>query len=67
MKKLELNQMENLEGGDLLDGACAVVGLTDAGIAVRFLIGNPVTLTPWGAGLLAGATIACVGRSFNLW
>jgi len=67
MKKLELNQMENLEGGDWLDGLCAITGMTDAAVAVRFLVGNPVSLTPAGATILAGATIACVGRGFNIW
>jgi hypothetical protein len=67
MKKLELNQMEGLEGGGWLNGLCAITGLADEGIAVRYLVGNPISLTPAGATILAVATIACVGNSLGYW
>jgi len=67
MKILELKQMETLRGGDLLDGACAVLGFTEAGIAVRYLVGESLVIPGWGLALLAVGTLACVGRGFKLW
>lgn len=67
MKTLELKQMEKVQGGDLLDGACAVIGITDAGLGVRFLLGRAIALTPAGAAILAVGSIACAGRALNLY
>lgn len=57
MKTLELNQMENLQGGDLATGiSCAgaiagIVGATTLAIA-----GGPVGWLAWGSALLSGLT-----------
>lgn len=67
MKTLDFNQMENLEGGDLLDGACAIAGVTGAGMGVRFLIGRAVSFTPVGAAVMAGVAVACGGRALGLY
>lgn len=49
MKQLELNQMENLQGGDLNPNACLfAVGIGLAAIPV---------MGPWG--LVIGMTLAC--------
>jgi hypothetical protein len=55
MKKLELNQMENLEGGfSFWDGACSGIGIT----AFAFLAGS-ITLGAGAAFVLGGASAAC--------
>jgi len=60
MKKLSLEQMEVIEGGGFVDGACAVLGATDAGIALRSVIkGAAVRLIPGAGQVLAVATVAC--------
>lgn len=64
MKTLELNQMEVLERGNFMDGACAVLGLTGAGVGVAALYGT-VAMTGWGLGVLAIGGAACV--AYSLW
>lgn len=59
MKKLSFERMEVVNGGGFMDGACAVLGLTDVGIAVRFVIGASIAIPGWGLTLLAVGTIAC--------
>ena len=52
MKKLEISQMENLQGGINSDCAWAIAGLV-AGFAGAF-----VTTTPVGAGIFAVGFVA---------
>ena len=68
MEKLDFNQMELVEGGDLLDGACAVTGIIGAGtglyaglaaVGVRIAVAAP---TGWGALALGVMGVACAGR-----
>ena len=59
MKKIEINQMEEVKGGNILDGACTLLGLTGGGIAVRFLIGATMAIPGWGLAVLAVGTIGC--------
>ena len=59
MKTLNFEQMETIEGGNILDGACAIFGLTDAGIAMRFLVGASLAIPGWGLAVLAIGTIGC--------
>ncbi len=47
------------EGGNVVDGACAVLGITDVGLAIRFLVGASVAIPGWGLTLLALGTVAC--------
>ena len=58
-RKLSLQEMQMVEGGNLADGACAVLGLTDVGLAVRFLVGASLAIPGWGLTLLAVGTVAC--------
>jgi hypothetical protein len=67
MKNLDLNQMETVIGGDTLDGVCAVIGVTDAALGVRFLLSRVIAVTPIGATILAVGTIACAGRALDLY
>lgn len=67
MKTLELNKMEGIVGGDLLDGVCSIAGVTSSGMGIRFLIGRAVALTPVGAGVMAGVAVACGGRVLGLY
>jgi hypothetical protein len=63
MKSLSIEKMELCEGGGFIDGACAVIGLTDAAIGVRILVGtavNPVL----GTALIV-ASVGCV--VYSLW
>jgi hypothetical protein len=55
MKKLELHEMENVQGDGFIDGACAVVGFTGGGLAVRALVGMAVNPALGTAIDLAGA------------
>ena len=64
MKKLEIKQMEEIQGGDTLDGACAVFGFTAAGIAARATL---LAIPLWGEAVFAGAAVACLGRGMKLW
>jgi len=57
-RKLSLQEMEMTEGGNVVDGACAVLGITDVGLAVRFLVGASVAIPGWGLTLLALGTVA---------
>jgi len=66
-KKLSFNEMEEIEGGDLLDGVCAGLALTGMGVGVKVLLGAKVALTGWGTIVLAGGAIACGGRALDLW
>jgi hypothetical protein len=66
-KKLSFQEMEGVEGGDLLDGACAGLALTGMGIGVKVLIGAKLALTGWGTLVIAGGAIACGGRALDLW
>jgi hypothetical protein len=59
MKKLSLEQASAVEGGGFVDGVCAVVGFTEAGIAVRALAGRAVAFAVPGVG--PALTIAAVG------
>lgn len=59
MKKLNLEQMEGTHGGNLLDGACAIFGLTAGSLAVRFLIGATLAIPGWGQVVLAVGTVGC--------
>lgn len=59
MKELDFNYIENLQGGNIIDGACAVLGLTDGAIAARFIIGAAVAIPGWGLAALAVGTIGC--------
>lgn len=59
MEKLELYQMEKLEGGNFMDGACAVLGFAGAGAGVAALVGTLV-ITGWGIGVLAIGGAACL-------
>lgn len=55
MKKLELNQMENLEGGfNFWDGACSGIGIA----SFAFLAGS-ITLGAGAAFVLGAAGGAC--------
>ena len=58
-RKLSLQEMELVEGGNIVDGACAVLGLSDVGIAVRFLAGASLPIPGWEPTLLALGTVAC--------
>jgi hypothetical protein len=60
MKELNLNQMEKVAGGNFIDGACAVFGLSTAGIAARVLIGASLAIPGWGQAVLAVGTIGCL-------
>jgi hypothetical protein len=64
MKKLEMNQMETLEGGNFADGACAVLGFAGAGAGVGALVGTLV-ITGWGAAVLAVGGAACL--AYSIW
>ncbi|ATA70345.1 hypothetical protein [Capnocytophaga sputigena] len=64
MKKLEIKQMEKIQGGDTLDGACAVFGFTAAGIAARATL---LAIPLWGEAVFAAGTVACLGRRIKLW
>ena len=66
-KKLSLHEMEEIEGGDLLDGVCAGLALTGMGIGVKVLIGAKLALTGWGVLVIAGGAVACGGRALDLW
>lgn len=60
MRNLELNQMENLQGGDFdcaLDSTVAILGVVGIGLA---LFSNPVG---WIAGISAGVSILGGGAS----
>ena len=59
MKELEFNQMETIQGGNVVDGACAVIGLTGAGLAARVLIGAALVIPVWGQVVLAVGVIGC--------
>lgn len=63
MKKMNLEQMENVNGGNVMDGACGALGFVDGGIAIRYLarrmLGSLVLPPGWGQTVLAGATVAC--------
>jgi hypothetical protein len=57
MKTLKMEKMETTQGGGFIDGACAVIGFTDAAIGVRILVGaavNPV----FGSALIV-ASVGC--------
>ena len=56
--------MEEIQGGDTLDGACAVLGFTAAGIAARATL---LAIPLWGEAVFAAGTIACLGRGIKLW
>ena len=56
--------MEVFRGGDTLDGACAVLGFTAAGIAARVAL---LTIPLWGEAVFAAGTVACLGRRIKLW
>ena len=53
MKKLEVNEMEMLEGGGFWGGVCAAFELAAAS-------GVHLALTPVGSGIVLGGTAACV-------
>jgi hypothetical protein len=62
MKTLNIEKMEIVEGGGFVDGACAVITITDAAIGVRILVGtaiNPVL----GTALIV-ASVGCAVYSF---
>lgn len=64
MKKLEFGQMEDVQGGNILDGACAVLGITASGVAVRAAmarLGMTVffAIPGWGQALLAAGIVGC--------
>ena len=63
MKKLELHEMEKIEGGGFIGGACAVVGFTGAGLAVRLAVGMAINPVLGTAFRLAGA--ACF--LYSIW
>lgn len=67
MKKLNLNQMENVQGGDFLDGACAVLAGVGGGMVVRAALGAAVAIPAWGQIALGVGTVACMGRAWRLW
>ncbi|MEE4000803.1 hypothetical protein V1T75_10675 [Tenacibaculum sp. FZY0031] len=57
MKRLELNQMENIHGEGFFDGLCAGLTLARGGIAIYAIaVGSAV---PGANVVLAGALIAC--------
>lgn len=51
--------METVQGGNILDGACAIFGLTAGGLAVKFLIGATLAIPGWGQIVLAVGTVGC--------
>ncbi|WP_445908811.1 hypothetical protein [Yeosuana sp.] len=69
MKKLELNELENIKGGDLVGGFCAGVAVTTGGYALG---GSLVTLgiasanfwNPVGWVLAVGAAVS-IGCAAN--
>lgn len=63
MKTLNFEQMENVEGGNFFDGACAVIGLSGAGAGVAALVGT-LAITGWGIAVLAVGGAACVAYEF---
>ena len=67
MKKLEIKQMEEIQGGDTLDGACAVMGGTRAAIAVRALVAPLIAIPLWGQVAFAAGAVACLGRGMKIW
>ncbi|MDO4782262.1 MAG: hypothetical protein Q4A09_03475, partial [Capnocytophaga felis] len=60
-------QMENVQGGDLLDGACAALGGVGAGMAVRTAMGISMLIPAWGQAVLAAGAVACLGRAWDIW
>lgn len=67
MKKLELKQMEEIQGGDFLDGACAVFGATGTALAVRALVAPVIAVPLWGQVAFAAGAVACLGRGMKIW
>jgi hypothetical protein len=59
MKNLNFEEMEKINGGNLLDGACAIFGLTAGGLAVKFLVGATLAIPGWGQIVLAVGTVGC--------
>jgi ABC-type proline/glycine betaine transport system substrate-binding protein len=64
MKTLELEQLENVHGGNIVDGACAVLGITASGVAVRAAmarLGMTVffAIPGWGQAVLAAGIVGC--------
>ena len=59
MKKLSVEQISNVEGGGFVDGVCAVVGFTEAGVAARALAGRAVAFAVPGLG--TALTVAAIG------
>ncbi len=57
MKKLSVNQMEQINGGNVIDVACGVVGFADIGATIAVKLG--ATLVPGAGWFLLGASIAC--------
>lgn len=64
MKTLELNQMEVIEGGGFLDGACKVLEISAVGAGVAAYVGV-LAITGWGLGVLAIGGAACL--AWDLW
>lgn len=64
MRTLNLEQMENLQGGDVVDGICGIVGITAGGVGVRAAmarLGMTVffSIPLWGQVALAAAVVGC--------
>jgi|GEM_PF-933334 len=73
MKKVDLKEMEILSGGDLLDGACAIIGFADLYTATYATLAKlgvriaTASVSGWGLIALGVGTIACVGRQMELY
>ena len=69
MKNLELTRMENLQAGGFVDGACAVIGLSASGLAVRSVAARAgasvfFAIPLWGQVALAAGVVGCT--AYNL-
>ena len=58
-KKLSLQEMEQIDGGGFIDGACKVLGFTGAGIGIRAMLGA-VAIPGWGLVVLGVGAAACL-------
>lgn len=64
MRTLDFEQMENVQGGNILDGVCGVIGISASGVAVRGAmarLGMTVffSIPAWGQAVLAAGIVAC--------
>jgi hypothetical protein len=61
MKKYNLKELENIQGGDFLDGACAVI----TGVGLLGLVGITIVTGGIGGALLTNGIVLCAARRFS--